>query len=296
MIIELVHIISQRLNSTKIVLTISRKHAMVIASVIEEDFILLHWPLLWKFIYLVLGGVVSGVLSSAASFASLASYPLLLSVGIPPVFANVTNDAALIWNMPGAVLSSIRELHGHWRLVRFYSLFTMAGAAIGCYLLLKFPSGVFEKVVPFFILLAGIMVYQTSKRKVVDKPQAVTGGRKLLYVVLLLVNGVYGGYFGAASGIITLVILTYLTNKDFVVVNAIKNVVGGVANLTALIIYMFASKIYWNAAIPMAVGMFIGGYLGPKIVRHVPQKGMEQFIAFLAVVQAAYFFWQAYFK
>jgi hypothetical protein len=94
----------------------------------------------------------------------------------------------------------------------------------------------FEKVVPFFILLAGIMVYQTSKRKVVDKPQAVTGGRKLLYVVLLLVNGVYGGYFGAASGIITLVILTYLTNKDFVVVNAIKNVVGGVANLTALVI------------------------------------------------------------
>ena len=113
---------------------------------------------------------------------------------------------------------------------------------------------------------------------------------------LLLVNGVYGGYFGAASGIITLVILTYLTNKDFVVVNAIKNVVGGVANLTALVIYMFASKIYWDAAIPMAVGMFIGGYLGPKIVRHVPQKGMEQFIAFLAVVQAAYFFWQAYFK
>jgi hypothetical protein len=143
MIIELVHIISQRLNSTKIVLTISRSHAMVVALIIEEGLVVLHWPFLGKFIYLVLGGVVSGVLSSAASFASLASYPLLLSVGIPPVFANVTNDAALIWNMPGAVLSSIRELHGHWRLVRFYSLFTMAGAAIGCYLLLKFPSGVF---------------------------------------------------------------------------------------------------------------------------------------------------------
>ncbi len=257
---------------------------------------MLHWPLLWKVIYLVLGGVVSGILSSAASFASLASYPVLLSVGIPPVFANVTNDAALICNVPGVVLSSLRELHGHWRLVRFYSLFTMAGSAIGCYLLLNFPSGVFEKVVPFFILLAGVLVYQTSKRQPTRRPQSVAGGKKLLYVVLLLINGIYGGYFGAAAGIITLVILTYLTNKDFAVVNAIKNVVGGVANLTALVIYMFAAKIYWDAAIPMAVGMFIGGYLGPKIVRHVPQKGMERFIAFLAVVQAGYFFWKAYVK
>lgn len=105
-----------------------------------------------------------------------------------------------------------------------------------------------------------------------DNPQAVTGSQKLLYVMLLLINGVYGGYFGATSGIITLVILTYLANKDFVVVNTIKNVVGGGTNLTALVIYMFASKIYWDAAIPMRVGMFIGGYLGTKIVRHVPQK------------------------
>lgn len=257
---------------------------------------MLHLPLVWKFLYLVMGGVLSGILSSAASFASLASYPLLLSVGIPPVFANVTNDAALIWNVPGVVLSSIRELHGHWRLVRFYSLFTMAGAAIGCCLLLNFPSSVFEKVVPFFILSAGILIYHTSQRQPAEQSQRAAGGKKLLYVILLLVNGVYGGYFGAASGIITLVILTYLTNKDFAVVNAIKNVVGGVANLTALVIYMFASKIYWEAAIPMAMGMFVGGYLGPKIVRRVPQKTMERFIALLAVVQSAYFFWQAYLK
>ena len=256
----------------------------------------LHLPLIWKIVYLILGGVLSGILSTAASFASLASYPLLLSVGIPPVYANVTNDAALIWNVPGAVLSSIRELYGHWRLVRFYSLFTMVGSAIGCFLLLKFPSGVFEKVVPFFILTAGALVYQTSRRKHVERPQAVNGAKKALYVLLLLLNGIYGGYFGAASGIITLVILTYLTNEDFVIVNAIKNVVGGFSNLTALVIYIFASRIYWDAAIPMAVGMFIGGYIGPKIVRHVPQKAMQQFIALLALIQAAYLFWQSYLK
>lgn len=257
---------------------------------------MLHLPLIWKIIYLILGGVAAGILSSAASFASLASYPVLLSVGIPPVFANVTNDAALIWNMPGAVLSSIRELHGHWKLVRFYSVFTMIGAAIGCYVLLKFPGGVFEKVVPFFILIAGALIYLTSNYQPTGKPRKASGNRKVLYVLLLIADGIYSGYFGAASGVIMLVILTYLTNEDFVIVNAIKNVVGGVANLTALVIYAFASHIYWSAAIPMAVGMFFGGYIGPKIVRHVPQKTMERFIALLAVVQASYFFWQAYLK
>lgn len=255
-----------------------------------------HLPLIWKIIYLLGGGVLAGVLSSAASFASLASYPVLLSVGIPPVFANVTNDAALIWNTPGAVLSSIRELHGHWRQVRFYSLFTMSGAAVGCCLLLKFPSGVFERIVPFFILLAGILIFRTSTRQPSEHHQTATGAQKALYVILLLINGIYGGYFGAAAGIVTLVILTYLTNEDFVVVNAIKNVVGGVSNLTALVIYLFASRIYWDAAIPMAVGMFIGGYLGPKIVRRVPQKQMERFIALLAFFRAGYFFWKAYLK
>lgn len=100
-------------------------------------------------IYVILGGIVAGVLSSAASFASLASYPLLLSLGIPPVYANVTNDAALIWNSLGAILSSGRELHGHWKQVSYYAIFTVVGSIIGCFLLLSFPAKVFEKVVPF---------------------------------------------------------------------------------------------------------------------------------------------------
>lgn len=244
--------------------------------------------------YVFLGGILAGALSSAASFASLASYPILLSVGIPPVYANVTNDAALIWNAIGAVLSSGRELHGHWKQVAYYGIYTVAGAIIGCILLLSFPGKVFEKVMPFFILLAGAMIIISGKHKPIQ-PENRPLWQRLAYVVLLCLVGIYAGYFGAASGVVILVLLTYLINKNFIVVNAVKNAVCGLTNLVALVIYAFTSKIYWNYAIPMAIGMFIGGFLGVKIVRHVSSKMMRIIIALLAIIQASIYFYKAYF-
>ena len=103
---------------------------------------------IWTIIFLLLGGVAGGLLSSIASMASLASYPVLLAVGIPPVYANVTNDAALIWTSIGSTVSSTKELKGHWKETWFYTIFTVLGSIVGCMLLLSFPSSVFEKVVP----------------------------------------------------------------------------------------------------------------------------------------------------
>lgn len=245
-------------------------------------------------IYVLLGGVLAGILSSAASFASLASYPILLSVGIPPVYANVTNDAALIWNGLGAVLSSTRELHGHWKQVFYYSIYTVLGAAIGCLLLLAFPGKVFEKVVPFFILIAGAMIIISGQHKPI-MPEERPLWQRLGYVALLILVGIYAGYFGAAAGVVVLVLLTYLINENFLVVNAIKNAVCAFTNLIALIIYAFTSKIYWNFAIPMAIGMFAGGYLGVILARHIPARLMRIVIAVLAVIQAGIYFYQAYF-
>lgn len=244
-------------------------------------------------IYVFFGGILAGIMSSAASFASLVSYPLLLSVGVPPVYANVTNDAALIWNSIGSVFSSGRELHGHWKDVGKYAICTVLGSACGAYLLLSFPGKTFEKVVPFFILIAGIMIIVSGQHKPIktlDRPL----WQKTVYIILLTIVGMYAGYFGAAAGVVVLVLLTYLMEENFLVVNAVRNAICGMANLTALIIYMFNSHIYWNFAIPMAVGMFIGGYLGPIIVRHLPVRLIRIIIAILALTQAAIYFYQAY--
>ena len=110
------------------------------------------------FIYLILGGILGGLLSTIASMASLATYPILLSVGIPPVYANTTNDAALIWTGVGSTASSLKELKGHWKEVSFYSIFTIVGSALGCVLLIQFPGKIFEKIVPFCIAFSGLMI------------------------------------------------------------------------------------------------------------------------------------------
>ncbi|QGY94275.1 sulfite exporter TauE/SafE family protein [Lactobacillus crispatus] len=248
---------------------------------------------IWIAIFLLLGGVGGGLLSSIASMASLASYPVLLAVGIPPVYANVTNDAALIWTSIGSTISSTKELKGHWKETWFFTIFTVLGSIVGCMLLLSFPSSVFEKAVPFFITFSGIMILVSEKHNTLNTEKQPTWLR-IVYLCTLLIMGAYTGYFGAAGGVIILVILTYITNEKFIVINAIKNVISGFANLVALIIFMFTSHIYWLQAIPLAIGMFIGGYIGPAILRHVPEKPVRIFIATLAFVQSAYFFYTAY--
>lgn len=123
---------------------------------------------IWTIIFLLIGGVAGGLLSSVASMASLASYPVLLAVGIPPVYANVTNDAALIWTSIGSTISSTKELKGHWKETWFYTIFTVIGSVLGCVLLLSLPSSVFEKAVPFFIAFSGIMIIISGKHNALN--------------------------------------------------------------------------------------------------------------------------------
>ncbi len=152
---------------------------------------------IWTVIFLLLGGVAGGLLSSVASMASLASYPVLLAVGIPPVFANVTNDAALIWTSIGSTVSSTKELKGHWKQVLFYTIFTVVGSILGCILLLSFPPKIFEKAVPFFIAFSGLMIIVSGKHHSLNTKTQPTW-LKIIYFLALLVMGMYTGYFGAA--------------------------------------------------------------------------------------------------
>lgn len=167
---------------------------------------------IWLNLFMLLGGIAGGLLSSIASMASLVSYPVLLMIGVPPLFANVTNDAALIWTGIGSTTSSLKELRGHWRRTLILSLFTTIGSAIGCWLLLAFPSKIFTKVVPFFIAFSGVMILVSDRPKK-DLKENYSLPVKLLWLALLLIMGMYAGYFGAASGVVVLIVLTYLEKK-----------------------------------------------------------------------------------
>lgn len=246
------------------------------------------------FSYLLFGGILGGLLSTIASMASLATYPVLLLVGIPPVYANTTNDAALIWGGVGSTFASLKELSGHWKKVWFYSIFTIIGSAIGCLLLINFPGKVFEKIVPFCIAFSGITILFSGRVNLSVQDDASHSWIKIVSLICLLITGMYAGYFGAASGVLMLVILNFITNDNFLTVNAMKNLIGGLSNLVALIIYIFTEKIYWSAAIPLAIGVLIGSFLGPKIMRHIPVKIIRITITILALLQAGYFAYTAY--
>ncbi|WP_262316184.1 sulfite exporter TauE/SafE family protein [Lacticaseibacillus parakribbianus] len=242
---------------------------------------------------LLVAGLFAGLLSSMAGLASLVSYPVLLALGVPPVSANVTNTAALVFNGIGSAVSSRHELHRYPQLALQVTAWALAGGLVGSLVLAFAPASSFEKVVPFLILLAGFLML--GSMRVPTHTSAFTGRSGLVIrdVAVFLV-GVYIGYFGASAGVIMLAILSLTLPVTFAETTAIKNFAALCTNLISLVIYAFTTKIYWLMVIPLGIGMFGGGLLGPIVVRHVPAAWLRIGVAIAAFGLAAYLFYTAY--
>jgi uncharacterized protein len=222
-------------------------------------------------------GVVGGLTGSVAGLASVATYPALLAVGLPPVTANVTNTVALVFNGIGSVWASRPELSGlgGW-LKRILPVAAIAGA-VGAGLLLSTPAEGFEKIVPVLLALASVAI--TLPRRV-DSDVRVADHRRLtvsqlLETIALFLICVYGGYFGAAAGVLMLALFLRTGHVTLAVANAIKNVVLGVANTVAALMFALLAPVQWLAVAPLGVGLLIGGALGPVLVRHTPAKPLR---------------------
>ena len=248
-------------------------------------------------------GILAGILSSVTGLASLVSYPALLAIGVPPVFANVTNTAALVLTGFGSSISSQKELKNHKKELLKILPLTIIGSIFGSFILLIEPATSFTHIVPFFILFAGLLLLfpANKERKEIENQtlKKVNGKnsvilKKIAYVIAVFLVGAYGGYFGAAAGVIMLAIFSITSKSGFPVYNALKNVSLGFSNLVATIIYAFRSHIYWLLVIPLGAGLFLGGYIGPKIVRMLPEKIIKAAVALGAIILAASLFIQAY--
>lgn len=259
--------------------------------------------MVWIFIFLIIAGFVAGLLASVAGLASLASYPALLLVGLPPVIANVTNTTALVFSGIGSMASSMKELRGNWKRLGIYVGLSLIGSIVGSYLLLIAPASSFEKVVPFFILFAGILLLMSGRKKDTSTRkmrEAHASPEKHFWVALISLTGIvvvgaYTGYFGAAGGVIFLAILSIIMDEKFTVINATKNAIAFIGNLVATIIFIFKSHIYWLYVIPMGFGLLVGGYTGPIIVRHANIHLLRALIALAAFGLAGYLLVTAYF-
>jgi uncharacterized membrane protein YfcA len=241
---------------------------------------------------LVAAGFAAGLSGSIAGLASLFSYPALLAVGLPPVAANVTNTVALTVTAVGSVASSRPELVGQGPTVRRLALPAVLGGAAGAALLLLTPADTFEVVVPVLVgaasvvLLAQPRVRAAAERRAAARRAAAphatgapddprTGRPTPSTVVALFAVAIYGGYFGAAAGVLMLALLLVGLPLTVLRANALKNLLLGLANATAAVGFAFTGPVDWRSAGLMAVGLLAGSWLGPALARRLPATALR---------------------
>jgi uncharacterized membrane protein YfcA len=242
-------------------------------------------------VLLLIAGVAAGLIGSVAGLASLISYPALLAAGLPPISANVTNTVALVFSGVGSTLSSRPELHYQRDRVHRLVLAGVAGGLVGAAFLLLTPGRQFELVVPWLIGFASVAIL-LPRRRASRLPQqnADSGGLALGAFAI----AVYGGYFGAAAGVVLLALLLLATGDALPRSNALKNVVLCGANVVAATLFAIVSDVRWLAVLPLSLGFFIGGALGPAFVRRAPSRGLRVAIAVAGLAVAVWLGLRAY--
>lgn len=228
-------------------------------------------------VWLLLAGFGGGLSGSVAGLASLVSYPVLLAIGLPPVSANVTNTVALVFSSTGSVTGSRPELKGQSAIVRRLAPMAVAGGAAGGVLLLVTPAATFTRLVPVLIGAAALAILIPGKA---SRPAGADPYRPspLLAAGVFLV-AVYGGYFGAAAGVVLLALVLSATSETLARSNALKNVLLGSANAVAAVAFALFGPVHWWDVVPLGAGFLAGGRLGPVIVRHVPAWPLRVLIA-----------------
>jgi uncharacterized membrane protein YfcA len=185
-----------------------------------------------------------------------------------------------VLNGVGSVSASRPELTGQGRRAVRLGVAALCGGLVGAALLLSTPSEAFEKLVPFLIAgaSAAILVQRPPRGLAAEGAEHLRRDHWGLVLGTFAVS-IYGGYFGAAAGVLMLALILLVTGEGVPRSNALKNVVTGVANSVAALAYAFLADVAWLAALPLAIGFFVGGLLGPRVVRRVPQTLLRRLIA-----------------
>ena len=235
-------------------------------------------------------GILCGAVNSIAGGGSLILFPAMLVTGMSPLAANVTNSVATWPGYAGGVFGFRPQLVGQRSRMPPLILAALLGSTTGGILLLVTPSGAFDVVVPVLILLAaGLLAFQPSIKKMVGEPRE--GGRVwTVQFPAMVAAAIYGGYFGAALGVIILGVLALTVPDTLRRLNALKGVMSLVNGTISLLIFSFFAPVNWTVAAIAAPMTLIGGYLGARIARYVNETALRWSVVGLGVAIAVYLF------
>lgn len=229
-------------------------------------------------------GLVAGAVNAVVGSGSLLTFPALLAAGYSPLVANISNSVGLVLGNVSGVVGYRRELIGQERRAAALAIPAAIGSLVGAVLLLALPESVFHRVVPALVLLSVVLVVvqpRLSERlaRYRDRPASSWALR-----VGVALTAVYGGYFGAAMGVLLIGVLSVFLKDDLQRINALKNVMSTVINFVAAIVFVFAAHVAWIAAALIAVSSIAGGFLGAAIGRRLHPNVLRALVVIAGLV------------
>ncbi|MEU6762755.1 sulfite exporter TauE/SafE family protein [Streptomyces sp. NPDC046853] len=232
--------------------------------------------------------VAAGGINAVVGSGTLITFPTLLAFGYPPVLANVSNTIGLVPGVLSAAYGYRAELKGQRsRLVKL-GLASLLGGVVGAVLLLKLPADTFSSAVPVLILIACVLVLlQPRLQKWLarrDSPGRADGGIPLWAGVMG--TGVYGGYFGAAQGVLLMGLFGTFLRDDLQRLNAVKNVLASIVNGVAAVLFIAVTSVDWTVAGVIAVGSTLGGLIGARVGRRLSPAVLRGLIVAVGVTAA----------
>jgi len=246
----------------------------------------------YEVVALLMAGMAAGTINTMVGSGTLITFPTLLFFGYPPLVANISNTLGLVAGGFMGAHGYRRELVGLGPTLRRLVPASLLGAVTGAILLLMLPESAFDAIVPVLIAIALLLVLlgpRLQRWAAARHPDHDSLGRRVLMTIGIFAAGVYGGYFGAAQGILFVGIMSVLMTISLQRVNGLKNVLATAVNAVAAVVFMLVAweRIDWSVAALIAVGSIAGGYVGARVGRRLSPVFLRGLIVVIGVLAIA---------
>ncbi|WP_067869195.1 sulfite exporter TauE/SafE family protein [Neptuniibacter marinus] len=253
----------------------------------------------FELLVLFIAGFLGGILNSVAGGGSFITFPALLFAGVPPIIANATNTFASSAGYISGTFAFRKEIMAHKKELLKITILSLIGGIAGAWLLLQTPEAVFMEAVPWLLLFATLLFIfggqlNSSLKKLATMHRHASSMGTLLLALLLLGVAIYGGFFNAGLGIITLSYLALAGYSDINVMNGLKLLVSSLVSLIAIILFMIDGAIDWYSGTIVLLGSLAGGYVAAILSKKLPQQAVRQLVIFASIAITAYFFYDTY--